>query len=412
MTAANHKTDESDESDEQAEFRATVKAWYDANATPKRDDSPWETNVHRDPADARRHFLTSKAWQGRLYEAGLAGIAWPEEYGGRGGESWMTRIEREVSLEYEEWVGFVGATIAMLGPTLLRHGTEEQKREFLPRLLSAELSFCQLFSEPGAGSDLAALATRAERDGDEFIVNGQKVWNSSAQFCDWGFVLVRTDPDAPKHKGITFLLVDMSSPGIEVRPLVQINQSAHFNEVFLSDVRVPAANVVGEVDQGWTPARTVLSNESAFIAGARVPTRSKLIELAGDKGLLGDPVVRQELANYYSRELISGWMGELVQQTVRRGGSAPMDPGLIKLMASQNRRLSGDLASRILGADLDAGNGEKVNWAQMELLGRYSISIGGGTDEVLKNNIGERSLQLPREPGYDKNQPWREIPRS
>ena len=409
MTAANHKTDESDE---QAEFRATVKAWYDANATPKRDDSPWETNVHRDPADARRHFLTSKAWQGRLYEAGLAGIAWPEEYGGRGGESWMTRIEREVSLEYEEWVGFVGATIAMLGPTLLRHGTEEQKREFLPRLLSAELSFCQLFSEPGAGSDLAALATRAERDGDEFIVNGQKVWNSSAQFCDWGFVLVRTDPDAPKHKGITFLLVDMSSPGIEVRPLVQINQSAHFNEVFLSDVRVPAANVVGEVDQGWTPARTVLSNESAFIAGARVPTRSKLIELAGDKGLLGDPVVRQELANYYSRELISGWMGELVQQTVRRGGSAPMDPGLIKLMASQNRRLSGDLASRILGADLDAGNGEKVNWAQMELLGRYSISIGGGTDEVLKNNIGERSLQLPREPGYDKNQPWREIPRS
>ncbi len=409
MTAANHNADDSAE---QAEYQAAVKAWYDANATPKRHDSAWETNVHRNPADARRHFLASKAWQGRLFEAGLAGIAWPKQYGGGGGKSWMARIEREVSLGYEEWVGFVGATIAMLGPTLLRHGTEEQKRDLLPKLLSAELSFCQLFSEPGAGSDLAALATRAERDGDEFIVNGQKVWNSSAQFCDWGFVLVRTDPDAPKHKGITFLLVDMSSPGVEVRPLVQINQSAHFNEVFLSGVRVPVANVIGEINQGWSPARTVLSNESAFIAGARIPTRSKLIELAGDRGLLGDLVVRQELASYYSRELISGWMGEQVHHAIRRGGSAPMDPGLIKLMASQNRRLSGDLACRILGVESGAGSGEKVNWAQMELLGRYSISIGGGTDEVLKNNIGERSLQLPREPGYDKNQPWREIPRS
>ena len=358
------------------------------------------------------HFEAARAWQGRLFAAGYAGIAWPTEYGGGGGKSWMTRIEREISLEYEEWVGFVGATIAMLGPTLLRHGTEEQKREFLPKLLSADLAFCQLFSEPGAGSDLAALATRAERDGDEFIVNGQKVWNSSAQFCDWGFVLVRTDPDAPKHKGITFLLVDMSTPGVEVRPLVQINRSAHFNEVFLSDVRVPVANVIGEINQGWIPARTVLSNESAFIAGARIPTRTKLIELAADKGCLQDPVLRQDLADYCCREMISGWMGEQVQYAIRRGESPPMDPGLIKLMASNNRRLSGDLASRIMGAELDAGSGEKVFWAQMELMGRYSISIGGGTDEVLKNNIGERSLQLPREPGYDKNQPWREILRS
>ena len=409
MTAANHKANESAE---QVAYRTEVRAWYDANATPKRGDSPWETNVHRDPQDARRHFEAAKAWQGRLFAAGYAGIAWPTQYGGGGGKSWMTRIEREISLEYEEWVGFVGATIAMLGPTLLRHASEEQKREFLPKLLSAELSFCQLFSEPGAGSDLAALATRAERDGDEFIVNGQKVWNSSAQFCDWGFVLVRTDPDTPKHKGITFLLVDMSTPGVEVRPLVQINRSAHFNEVFLSDVRVPVANVIGEINQGWIPARTVLSNESAFIAGARIPTRTKLIELAGDKGCLQDPVLRQDLADYCCREMISGWMGEQVQYAIRRGESPPMDPGLIKLMASNNRRLSGDLASRIMGAELDAGSDEKVFWAQMELMGRYSISIGGGTDEVLKNNIGERSLQLPREPGYDKNQPWREILRS
>ena len=359
MTAANHKANESAE---QVAYRTEVRAWYDANATPKRGDSPWETNVHRDPQDARRHFEASKVWQGRLFAAGYAGIAWPTQYGGGGGKSWMTRIEREISLEYEEWVGFVGATIAMLGPTLLRHASEEQKREFLPKLLSADLAFCQLFSEPGAGSDLAALATRAERDGDEFIVDGQKVWNSSAQFCDWGFVLVRTDPDAPKHKGITFLLVDMSTPGVEVRPLVQINRSAHFNEVFLSDVRVPVTNVIGEINQGWIPARTVLSNESAFIAGNRIPTCTKLIELAGDKGCLQDPVLRQQIADYYCREMISGWMGEQVQYAIRRGETPPMDPGLIKLMASQNRRISGDLAARIMGPTLTAGSGEKIHW--------------------------------------------------
>lgn len=412
MTSTNQDTTEPTESTEQQAFRAQVRAWYDENATPKGDDSPWETNVHQNPEEAHRHFEASRAWQRRLFEAGYAGIAWPKAYGGGGGESWMTRIEREVALDYEEWTGFVGATIAMLGPALLRHASEDQKQEFLPKLLSAELTFCQLFSEPGAGSDLAALATRAERDGDKLIVNGQKVWNSSAQFCDWGFVLVRTNPDTPKHKGITFLLVDMSTPGIEVRPLRQINRSAHFNEVFLTDVRVPLANVVGEINEGWHLARTVLSNEAAFIAGARIPTRTKLIELANDQGCLTDPVLRQQLVDYYSREMIAAWMGEQIQQAIRRGAAPPLDPGLIKLMASKNKRLSGDLASRILGAELEAGSGEKVYWARMELLGRYAISIGGGTDEVLKNNIGERSLQLPREPGYDKNQPWREIPRS
>ena len=337
MTVA---TGETTEPPDQAAYRAEVRAWYEANATPKRPDDPWATNVHLSEDSAAAHFESSRQWQRTLFEAGYAGIAWPAEYGGGGGDAWMTRIEREISGDYEEWTGFPGATIAMLGPTLLRHGTEEQKHEFLPKLLSAELTFCQLFSEPGAGSDLASLATRAVRDGDEFVVTGQKVWNSAAQHCDWGFLLVRTDPDAPKHKGITFLLVDMSSPGIEVRPLVQINRSAHFNEVFLSEVRIPVAQVIGEIDEGWGPARTVLSNESAFIAGARTPTRTKLIELARELGRLDDPVIRQGIAEYVSRERVSGWMGEQVQQAVRRGEMPPIDPGLIKLMASGNKRLA------------------------------------------------------------------------
>ncbi len=396
---------------EHAAYRADVRAWYDKHATRKRPDDPWATNTHIDPEKAAAHFRNSREWIGQLYAAGYSGIAWPKEYGGGGGESWMTRIEREIAADYEEWTGFPGATIAMLGPTLLRHGSEEQKLEFIPKLLSAERTFCQLFSEPGAGSDLASLGARAVRDGDEFIVNGQKVWNSSAQYTDWGFLLVRTNPAAPKHKGITFLLIDMSSPGIEVRPLVQINKSAHFNEVFLNDVRIPVANVVGEIDEGWGPARTVLSNESAFIAGNRIPTGSKLRELATINDRNRDPVIRQGLATYIVRERISGWMGEQVQQAIRRGEMPPMDPGLLKLMASNNKRLAGDLAMQILGAAGQADDAPEIFWAQAELMGRYSISIGGGTDQVLKNNIGERSLQLPREPGYDKNQPWRDVPK-
>ena len=404
-------TDDSGEPPEHASYRAKVRAWYDANATPKRPDDPWATNIHIDPEEATQHFRNSKDWLGRLSEAGYSGIAWPVEYGGGGGESWMTRIEREISTDYEEWTGFPGAAVAMLGPALLRHGTEEQKKELIPKLLSGELTFCQLFSEPGAGSDLASLGTRAVRDGDEFVVNGQKVWNSSAQFTDWGFLLVRTDPDVPKHKGITFLLVDMSLPGIEVRPLVQINKSAHFNEVFLNDVRIPVANVVGEINDGWAPALTVLSNESAFIAGTRIPTRGKLRELATIMGRNTDPVIRQDLVRYLTRERIAGWMGEQVQQAIRRNEIPPMDPGLLKLRASVNKRLAGDLAMAIMGVAGQADDTPQIFWAQAELMGRYSISIGGGTDQVLKNNIGERSLSLPREPGYDKNRAWRDIPK-
>ncbi len=403
--------DEKSEPSERLAYRAEVRAWYDVNASPRRPDDPWESKILLDDSSSKAHFEASRRWQATLHEAGYAGIAWPAEYGGGGGEAWMTRIHGEVAADYAEWTGFPGATIAMLGPTLLSHASEEMRSEFVPKLLSAELTFCQLFSEPGAGSDLAGLGTRAERDGDEFIVNGQKVWNSSAQHCDWGFLLVRTDPDAPKHKGITFLLVDMASPGIEVRPLVQINRAAHFNEVFLSDVRIPVANVVGEINAGWGPTRTVLSNESAFIAGARTPTRAKLVDLARLQGCLDDATVRQGLADFHIRELVAGWMGEQVQQAVRRGEAPPIDPGLIKLMASENRRRAGDLATRIMGASGMAGSSPQIRWTQAELMGRYSISIGGGTDEVLKNNIGERSLRLPREPGYDRTMAWRDIPK-
>ena len=298
-------------------FRTRVRAWYEENATRRGATDPWAVSVQTDDALAAAHFAACRDWQARLHEAGLMGVAWPVEYGGAGGAPWMTRIEREIASDYEEWTGFVGASTAMLAPALLRHADEEQKRTVLPMVLSAERTFCQLFSEPGAGSDLASLAARAVRDGDEFVINGQKVWNSAAQHADWAFLLARTDPDAPKHRGITFLLVDMSSPGIEVRPLVQINRSTHFNEVFMTDVRVPVANVVGRIDEGWTVARTVLANESAFIGGGpRTPASANLRMLAADAGKDEEPTVRQALADLIARERISRWMGEQIQQAM------------------------------------------------------------------------------------------------
>ncbi|MEM8706972.1 MAG: acyl-CoA dehydrogenase family protein [Actinomycetota bacterium] len=394
------------------EFRARVRAWYDDNATPRTETDPWAVNVQADQDAERHHFEESRRWQSALAAAGFMGIAWPAEYGGGGGASWMTRIEREISRDYEEYTGFPGATTAMLGPALLRHGSEEQKRGILPKVLSAELTFCQLFSEPGAGSDLASLGTRAVRDGDEFVVTGQKVWNSAAQFCDWAFLLVRTDPDAPKHRGITFVLVDMGSPGIEVRPLVQINGSAHFNEVFLDEVRIPVANVVGEIDAGWSVARTVLANEAAFIGGGpKTPASVNLRTLAEATGTTTDPTTRQELADIITRERVVGWMGEQIQQAIRRGEMPPMDPGLIKLMTAQNKVRTGNLAMRLRGASGLAGDDVETIWSQIELMGRFAISIGGGTNEVLRNNIGERALGLPREPGFSKDQAWKDIPR-
>jgi alkylation response protein AidB-like acyl-CoA dehydrogenase len=323
----------------------------------------------------------------------------------------MTTIFNDVAAGFEEWAGFLNSTIAMLVPTLLRHGTEEQKHRFVPALLSGELAFCQLFSEPGAGSDLAGLATRATLDGDEFIVNGQKVWNSQAQFCDWGFLLVRTDPERPKHQGISLLLVDMSTPGIDVRPLVQMTGSSHFNEVFLSDVRVPVENVVGDIDGGWTVARTVLANESSFIGGRNTqPTSRKLTELARHHDCLDDGLIRQGIAELYSRELAQRQMNMTLHAALRRGGSPPFDPGLIKLFAAESKVRAGDLATTIAGAAAIAGSEQATKWTQLELMGRYSISIGGGTNEVLRNNIAERSLGLPREPRVDKDVVWTDIP--
>jgi alkylation response protein AidB-like acyl-CoA dehydrogenase len=342
----------------------------------------------------------------------MAGFTYPTEYGGRGGEAWMERIYNEEASQYGSTSGFVNATIAMLGPTLMAFGTEEQKRTLLPRLLSAEDAYCQLFSEPGSGSDLASLACRAVRDGDEYIVNGQKVWNSAAQWCNRGFILVRTNPDAPKHRGITMLLVDMDAPGVEARPLVQATGAAHFNEVFFSDVRVPVANVLGDVDGGWAAARTVLSNESAMIGGGQQQMYAALLRLAQHFNRDEEAIVRQGLADAYTRERLLSLMGERILVAVRRREKPPIDPSILKLYITENRVRAGQLAAAIAGSNAMLNDDAITRWISAQVVGRYAVSIGGGTTEVQKNNLAERALGLPREPGTNPDTPWSELPRS
>ena len=411
MTATELPT--STDTPEQAEFRAELRAFLEANAEPKREKSPWAVNIHTDPADARAEFDAGVAWQRLLFENRFAGLTYPAELGGRGGKPWHESVFREEISQFDASSGFISATIAMLGPTLMKHATEEQKALYVPKLLSGEYSVCQLFSEPGAGSDLAGLACRAVRDSDEFVVTGQKVWNSAAQFCNWGMLLVRTDADAPKHKGITFIMVDMASPGIEVRPLVQPTRQSHFNEVFLTDVRIPVANVIGEINSGWAPARTVLSNESAFIGGGQAgSTHDKLVLLAQQFGRADDPVVRQGLARSYTRERILGFMSERILAAVRRREVPPMDPSILKLFVAENRVQTGNLAGAIAGVAATAGPDERAQWIQFELMGRYGISIGGGTNEVQRNNLAERALGLPKEMRDDHLKSWKDVPRN
>jgi len=350
-------------------------------------------------------------WQRKLYDAGWAGISWPEAHGGRGGTVGEARIFAREQAHFEVDTGVFAVGIAMVGPTLMTHGTPAQQERYLRPLLRGDEVWCQLFSEPGAGSDLAGLRTRAERDGDEWVVNGQKVWSSGAHHSDLGILLARTDPDASKHRGITYFVLDMHSPGVEIRPLRQINGVAHFNEVFLTDVRIPHTNVVGEVDGGWTVAHTTLANERNLIGGGTAVGFRDFLRLAEGEGRVGDPVLRQRLAAAYMRFEVIKYLGLRAQAAARRGGAPGPESSVLKLAVSRHVALNGDLALVLegpAGALLhdDAPHG---GFWQQQFLGQWGVRIGGGTDQVQRNVIGERVLGLPAEPRPDKSLPFREL---
>ena len=402
------------ENPEEASFRAEARAWLEANAPRgERGRSGGLTDAHSEAEAA--HVARAKAWQSTLYAAGWAGITWPSEYGGRGDTGVVQSIFSQEEARCGAPASIFAVGLGMVGPTLIAHGTDAQKKRFLDPMLRGEEVWCQLFSEPGAGSDLAGLATRAERDGDEFIVNGQKVWTSGAHYSDYGILLTRTNPDAPKHRGITYMLVDMRSPGIDVRPLRQITGAAHFNEVFLTDVRVPADQVIGEVDDGWRVTLTTLINERTLIGGGAGggDLFTDMAEMARRLGRSDDPIVRQGLASVYTRLELMRYLGMRARTAVSQGQAPGPESSVMKLAYSQNSAVLASLALEIEGAGgmLAEGPNDESEWHDY-FLGHWSSRIGGGTDQVQRNIIGERVLGLPGDIRVDKSIPFREVPRS
>jgi len=383
-------------------FQRAVRTWLKRNVPKRqRDERPMEWG---DP----RRLAQAKAWQRKVHEAGYLALAWPTEYGGQGADVMRQTIVNEemVRARAPGLIGLMG--VQMVGPTLIQHGTEAQRRRHLPKILTAEEIWCQGYSEPGAGSDLASLRTRAERDGDDFVVNGQKVWTSNAQFADWMFCLVRTDPEARKHAGISYLLIDMKSPGITVRPLVQMTGDAGFNEVFFEDVRVPQANLVGGLNNGWQVANATLAHERNML-GATTRTQQtfqSLVRLARTHGRGGrpasaDPVVRQQLADLAIR--VETMKLEAYRQLTDtlRGRPSGIAASLNKLVTTELNHDLARTALDILGSygplgRRDARVRDRGVWP-LDYMFSLGLIIGGGTSQIQKNIIAERGLGLPRE---------------
>ncbi len=406
------------EAPEMAGLRAEVKAWLEANATRRRHDtSEFKRRVaatSQSPESERAHVETCRQWQRKIYDAGFAGLAVPEEYGGRGLTAAHQRVFQQEAARYEIDTGVFSVGLAMVVPTLLAHGSEEQKREQIPLLLSGERVWCQLFSEPGAGSDLAGLTTKAELDGEVFVVNGQKVWNSFAHVSDWGILLARTDWDVPKHRGITYFLVDMRTPGVETRPLRQITGVAHFNETFLTDVHIPTENVVGTVNGGWGVAHTTLTAERLLIGGGMGLGFREYVELAKHYGREGDHEIRQRLAEAYTRFEVLRWLGERSRAAAKAGKPPGAESSVAKLLISQHVAENGNLALAIEGpaSMLYADDAFEHGFWQQQFLGQWGIRIGGGTEQVQRNILGERVLGLPAEARPDKTEPFRDLPKN
>ena len=356
-----------------------------------------EKSAEEEEAD----LAAARIWAQTVFDGGFGWITGPPEYGGRGLPREYQRIYQKVAADYlTPSMSAYGIGLGMVAPTILAHATEEVKKAYLRSMHRGDIVACQLFSEPGSGSDLASLQTRAVRDGDEWIVNGQKVWTSGAQFSDIGEIICRTDPELPKHRGLTGFVVEMHAPGVEVRPLRQMTGGASFNEVFFTDVRIPDTHRLGDVNAGWTVALTTLMNERAAIGGGTgLPGSTRLVELVRALGRSGDPLVRQQLATVIVNERVASYTNLRAMAAIAVGQLPGPELSLAKLALTANMRRTGDLVSSVLGPALVADTGAWGTYAWSEyLLGVPGMRIAGGTDEVLRNILGERVLGLPKEP--------------
>ena len=399
--------------------------------------------------------LSVRAWLERLADSGWAAPAWPAEWHGRGLPPDLTVVVYEEFNRVEAPGPPAGLGIMLAAPTIIANGSDDLKRQFIRAMLVGDDLWCQLFSEPGAGSDLAGLQTRAERDGDEFIVNGQKVWTSGGQIADYGMLLARTDPDVPKHRGITYFALPMNQPGVEVRPLIQMTGESGFSEVFFSDARVPASAIIGELNGGWAVAlstlgfeRTSLGTASGqgfrlsapggsrflqqqevsvgeFIAASKSNARSfgtgstamtgggiaPLVTLAAELGRVHDTEVRQQIVRLYTLASANGWNGQRASAALKAGGRAGPEASLGKLMASRVARQWRDTASLVAGPQgmLAGADGPLDGRLASQTLATPGPSIYGGSDQIQRNIISERVLGLPREADPSRTMPFREL---
>ena len=397
----------------------------------RREVSTWLADNWRPEFAARD--ADPKVWLAKVVDSGWAAPTWPTEWFGRGLDAETSKVVAEEFRrvgapgtgqdQYNLWAG-----------TVLHYGQDELKHKVLRRLLMDDLAMCLLYSEPGAGSDLASIATRADRDGDEFIVNGQKVWTSGGRAAEYALLITRTDWDQPKHRGITFFFFPMRQPGVEVRPLRQATGDARFNEVFITEARVPASNMLGELNRGWWVLQTALMYERAVMGGpigrrkgqedskesldpeseasAPAPDLS-LVDLARKVGRSSDPVIRQELTTLHCLRLVNEWTGKRAAAQLKKDSSSPL-ASLGKLAMANILHIAGRLQVGLLGPEgtLTAKESAESGDANYSMHNAFFFSIGGGTDQIQRNIIGERILGLPKEPEVDKEQPFRLVRRS
>ncbi len=390
---------------EEAAFREKARTWLAENLPKGVADRGFALAIDEESV----RLLTE--WQRRLWEAGYLGLSWPKEYGGQGASMIESAIFNEEMARVRAPAPLNELGLSMGGPTILEHGTEDQKRRFLPKILSCEEVWCQGFSEPVSGSDLAALGTRAVIDGDHFVVNGQKVWTSLGHISDWCMLLVRTDADAPKHRGISYLLVDMHSPGVTVRPLRQITGEAEFNQMFFDDVRVPRENLLGPFNGGWGVALTTLMNERATLALATVMRFRNVFDDLAELGrrviregtsTLAPRVIRQTLAQFYVEVESMKYLAYRNFSKLTRGGTPGPEGSISKVLWSELNQRMNEFALVLQGprAALEEGSNHAVDagrW-QYALLRSRGNTIEEGTSEIQRSIIAERLLRLPK--GY------------
>lgn len=386
-------------------FQDKVRRWLGENVPKPADD-----------LSADEQLGISKRFQAALHDAGFAGITWPAEFGGQGLTATEQQAFNDEAAEYTLPTDPFMISLGMCGPTVVDLGTVEQKNRYVRPLLRGEEIWCQLFSEPDAGSDVASLRSRAVRDGDAWVVSGQKVWTSGAHVADFGALLARTNSDAPKHRGLTMFIVDMRAPGVSVRPLRDMTGHAPFNEVHFDDVRIPADSVLGEVDGGWTAAVTMLGHERVSIGGS-VRHRydplayANLVELARNTGRADDPVVRGELAQLYAAERSLALFNTRLRQEVDAGTPAGARGSVAKLAGAELLWRAVRVAGLIAGARAVAWNpgDESGDELATAINATPASSIAGGTNQIQRGIIGERVLGLPKEPQVDRDVPFREL---